>query len=315
VSERGRRPLAGADARAGQASGASRVRPFARRLPSALVTPRTLAAGLSKHALLLFGGAVAAFPFYWMITTSFKELPEAARTPPVLWPSSWHPENWIAAWQYPHTLWGNAFVNTIFIATATTVGVLTTSVLAGYAFARMSFRGKSVLFAILLATIFIPGEATLIPNFVLMSRRFLGWYDTYTAQIVPFLASVFSIFLLRQFFLSVPQELQDAARIDGAGHLRFLWYVALPLVRPALITVALIEFLASWNAFLWPLIITSRPEIRPIQVQLVQFTSEGGSQYHLLMAGAAFVILPTLVVYLVAQRYFIEGVARTGIRG
>jgi multiple sugar transport system permease protein len=270
---------------------------------------------LAKHAILILGATVAAFPFYWMITTSFKEFGEAAKSPPLLWPTSWHPENWVEAWQYPHTLWGNAFANTIFIATMTTVGELATSVLAGYAFARMRFRGRGVLFALLLATLFIPTEATIIPNFVLMSRRYLGWYDTYTAQIVPFLVSIFSIFLLRQFFLSVPQELHDAARIDGAGHLRFLWSVGLPLVRPALVTVSLLTFLNAWNAFLWPLIITSRPEIRPIQVMLVQFTSEGGSRYHLLMAGAAFVILPTLAVYLIAQRYFIEGVARTGIRG
>jgi multiple sugar transport system permease protein len=268
-----------------------------------------------KHGLLILGGVIAAFPFYWMFTTSFKDFAEAARTPPTLWPASWHPENWVEAWQYPHTLWARAFLNTIGIATATVLGELATSVLAGYAFARMHFRGRGILFALLLATIFIPSEATLIPNFVLMSRRYLGWYDTYTAQIVPFLTTVFSIFLLRQFFLSVPQELQDAARMDGAGHLRFLWSVALPLIRPALITVSLLAFLSTWNAFLWPLIITSSPEIRPIQVQLIQFTSEGGSRYHLLMAGAAFVILPTIVVYLVAQRYFIEGVARTGIRG
>jgi multiple sugar transport system permease protein len=275
----------------------------------------TVGAGFAKHAILIFGAVVAAFPFYWMITTSFKEFGEAAKSPPLLWPTSWHPENWVEAWQYPHTLWGNAFANTVFIATLTTLGELATAVLAGYAFARMRFRGRGIIFALLLATLFIPTEATIIPNFVLMSRRYLGWYDTYTAQIVPFLVSVFSIFLLRQFFLAVPQELHDAARIDGAGHLRFLWSVGLPLVRPALVTVSLLTFLNSWNAFLWPLIITSRPEIRPIQVMLVQFTSEGGSRYHLLMAGAAFVILPTLVVYLVAQRYFIEGVARTGIRG
>ncbi len=289
----------------------SDLRPFAPRS----FGPATVGGSLAKHALLIFGAAVAAFPFYWMITTSFKDFGEAAKSPPLLWPTSWHPENWVEAWQYPHTLWANAFANTIFIATLTTVGELTTSVLAGYAFARMRFRGRSILFALLLATLFIPTEATIIPNFVLMSRRYLGWYDTYTAQIVPFLVSVFSIFLLRQFFLAVPQELHDAARIDGAGHLRFLWSVGLPLVRPALVTVSLLTFLNSWNAFLWPLIITSRPEIRPIQVMLVQFTTEGGSRYHLLMAGAAFVILPTLAIYLIAQRYFIEGVARTGIRG
>lgn len=289
--------------------------PFARLLPGPLFTPRRIGPSLAKHALLLFGGSLMAFPFFWMFTTSFKDLTEAARMPPVLWPTAWRPENWVEAWNFPHVLWGNAFANTIFIAAVTTVGELATAVLAGYAFARIRFRGKGILFAVLLATIFIPGEATLIPNFVLMSRRYLGWYDTYTAQIVPFLATVVSIFLLRQFFLGVPAELQDAARIDGAGHLRFLWYVAMPLVRPAMITVALITFLASWNAFLWPLIITSRPEIRPIQLMLSQFNTEAGSQYHLQMAGAAFVILPTLVVYLVAQRYFIEGVARTGIRG
>ncbi len=299
MSEGGQRPLAGADARTSQASGASLVRP----------------ASLAKHSLLIFGALVAAFPFYWMVTTSFKEFGEAAKSPPIMWPTSWHFENWVEAWTYPHTTWGRAFANTIFIATATTLGVLTTSVLAGYAFARMRFRGRGLLFAILLATLFIPGEATLIPQFVLMSKRYLGWYDTYTAQIVPFLATIFSIFLMRQFFLGVPQELIDSARLDGAGHLRILWYVAMPLVRPALVTIALIEGLASWNAFLWPLIITSSADIRPIQVQLVQFTAEGGSRYHLVMAGAAFVILPILGVYLVAQRYFIEGVARTGIRG
>jgi multiple sugar transport system permease protein len=271
--------------------------------------------GIPKHALLLLGAIVMAFPFYWMLTTSFKEFSEAQRNPPLFWPTTWHFENWVDAWNYPHTFWPRAFANTIGMAAVTTLGVLVTSVLAAYAFARMRFRGRGILFSLLLMTLFIPGEATIIPNFVLMSRRYLGWYDTYQAMVVPFIATVFSIFLLRQFFLSVPQELHDSARIDGAGHLRFLWSIALPLVRPALITVALLEFLGSWNAFQWPLIITSSPEIRPIQVQLNQFHAEGGSQYHLLMAGAAFVILPTLVVYLIAQRYFIEGDARTGIRG
>lgn len=283
------------------------------------MTPRIpvprAAGSLAKHAFLLGGAAVLAFPFYWMLTTSFKTLEEAAARPPTLWPTSWHPENWVEAWNFPHTLWAQAFANTLFVAAAVTLGNLVLAVLAGYAFARMSFRGRGAVFAILLATIFVPNEATLIPQFVMMSRRYLGWYDSYTAQIVPFLGSVFAVFLLRQFFLQVPRELHDAARIDGAGHLRFLWYVALPLVRPALITVALLQFLLSWNAFLWPLLVTSRPEIRPIQLMLLQFSNEAGSYYHLLMAGASFVILPTLAVYLIAQRYFIEGVARTGIRG
>ncbi|OGO67269.1 MAG: ABC transporter permease [Chloroflexi bacterium RIFCSPLOWO2_12_FULL_71_12] len=278
------------------------------------VPPRVLAAGALKHLILVAGAVLTAFPFYWMVTTSFKSFAEAQSYPPVLWPTVWHFENWQQAWEFPTTLWARSFANTLGIAAVSTLGTLVTAVLAAYAFARMRFRGRNVLFAIFLLTIFIPSEATLIPNFVLITK-YLGWYNTYQAQIVPFLASVFSIFLLRQFFMSVPQELQDAARIDGAGHVRFLWSVALPLVRPALITVALLNFLASWNSFLWPLLVTSSPEIRPIQVALVPFSSEAGTQYHLLMAGATFVILPTLVVYLIAQRYFIEGVARTGIRG
>jgi multiple sugar transport system permease protein len=161
----------------------------------------------------------------------------------------------------------------------------------------------------------IPAEATVIPNFVIMGRRYLNLYDTYWALILPFLASGFSIFLLRQFFLAFPRELFDAARIDGAGHLRYLWSVVLPNSLPALTTVALFNYLASWNAFLWPLLMTSQDELRPVQVGINSFNSEFGSQYHLTMAAATFVILPVIALYLVAQRQFIQGYARTGIRG
>lgn len=279
------------------------------------LTPGRAGRGALKHGLLLFGAVLMMFPFYWMLTTSFKSFAEAGQFPPTLWPTEWHPENWVEAWNLPHTFWPRAFGNTIFIAAAVTVGELTTAVLAAYAFARMRFRGRNVLFAILIATLMIPNEATLIPNFVLVSRRYLNLYDSYAVQIVPFIASVFSIFLLRQFFLSIPRELQDAATLDGAGHGRFLWSVALPLVRPALVTIALLNFLASWNAFLWPLLVTATPEIRPVSLLLDQFGSEYGTKYHLLMAAASFVILPIVGVYFVAQKYFIESIARTGIRG
>ncbi|MGH2500130.1 MAG: carbohydrate ABC transporter permease [Candidatus Limnocylindria bacterium] len=295
------------------------------RPPAAALTPppRRVAAAAAKHAFLLAGAAAMLFPFYWMLTTSLKTFAEAGQFPPSLVPTSLRWENWAEAWNAPHVNWARAFANTVFIAAAVTAGQVVTAVLAAYAFARMRFRGRGALFSIFLATLFIPNEATLIPQFVLMSKSrsacfglpCLGLYDTYAAQIVPFLASVFAIFLLRQFFLSVPRELQDAATIDGAGNLRFLWSVALPLARPALITVALVSFLASWNAFLWPLIVTSSPDIRPVQLVMNAFSSEFGTRYHLLMAAASFVILPMVAVYLVAQRYFIEGVARSGIRG
>ncbi len=265
------------------------------------------------HVFLIVVAGLVAYPFYFMVTTAFKDFFEATTTPPTFLPTVWHPENFVEAWN--KASWARYFANTTAIAIIVTLGDLVTAVLAAYAFARMSFRGKSVLFTILLATFMLPGEATTVPNFVLMSKRYLGLYDTYAVQILPFLAGAFSIFLMRQFFLAFPNELQDAARIDGAGHLRFLWNVLLPNSVPALITVAIISFLGTWNAFQWPLFFTSNPDIRPIQYGLSAFRQDAGSSYHLLMAAATFTIAPIVLLYLVAQRYIIQGVTRTGIRG
>ncbi len=281
-------------------------------IPRSVARPR-LGPGFGKHAFLIVVGALVVYPFYYMASSAFKDLVEATSAPPTVIPREFHPENFVNAWNAAP--WGRYFFNTIFVATVVTLGELTTAILAAYAFSRIRFRGKSVLFTLFLATLMIPGEATLIPNFVLMSKRYLNWYDTYQAQIVPFLATAFSIFLLRQFFLSIPQELADAAKIDGAGHLRFLLSVILPLSVPGLITVALISFLGAWNAFQWPLIVTATPEVRPVQVGLTAFRGEASAQYNLLMAASTFVIAPIVLLFLVAQRYLVQGVARTGIRG
>jgi multiple sugar transport system permease protein len=291
---------------------ASVARDIPRGAPRLTLHPR-IGGSLARHAFLIVIALVVAYPFYFMVTSAFKDLLDATHTPPTIVPTAWHPENFVDAWN--RAPWGRYFFNTILVSAAVTLGELTTSILAAYAFARMRFRGKNVVFTLFLATLMIPGEATLIPNFVLMSRRYLNLYDTYWVQIIPFLATAFSIFLLRQFFLGIPNELADAARIDGAGHLRFLWSIVLPLSVPALITVGLITFLGSWNAFQWPLIVTNRPDIRPVQVGLAAFRQEAGSSYHLLMAASTFVIAPIVVVYLVAQRYLVQGIARTGIRG
>jgi multiple sugar transport system permease protein len=267
-----------------------------------------------KHAVLILVGAVVAYPFYFMVSTSLKSFFEATTTPPTLFPTEgFQFDNYATAWN--KAPWARYFANTVLVAGANTLGELVTSVLAAYAFARMNFKGKAALFGLLLATYMMPAEATLIPNFVLVSRRYLNLYDTYQVQIIPFLASVFSIFLLRQQFLSVPKELHDAAVIDGAGHARFLWSVVLPISVPALVTVAIISFYGSWNAFQWPLIVTNTPDIRPVQVGLNAFRAEAGSSYHLLMAACSFVVAPIVLLYLVGQRYLVQGVARTGIRG
>src|SRR3989475_4363410 len=256
-----------------------------------------------------------------MVTSSFKDVLEAARTPPTIFPTELHPENYTDAWN--RAPWGRYFVNTIFVSVTVTVLELATACLAAYAFARMRFRGKGVLFTIFLATLMIPAEATLIPNYVLMSPSrngclglpCLGWFDSYQVQIVPFIASAFSIFLMRQFFLSIPSELSDAARIDGAGHLRFLWSIVLPLSIPALITAGLITFLASWEAVPWPPPLTPKPGIRPLPVRPSGFSEISGLGLPLLIAPATFVIAPIVLLYLAAQRYLVQGIARTGIRG
>ena len=290
------------------------------------VRPRIppVASTVFKHLVLIVVGAVVAYPFYFMVTTALKDFFEATSTPPTLFPTSLHFENYAEAWS--RQPWARYFANTVFIAVATVGGEVVIAVLAAYAFAQMNFRGKNVLFALFLATYMMPGEATLIPNFVMMSKAppgvnpffpipRLNLYDTYAAQILPFLASAFSVFLLRQQFLAIPKELRDAAVIDGAGHLRFLWSVVLPISVPALVTVAILSFYASWNSFQWPLIVTSSEAVRPVQVGLNAFRAEAGSQYHLLMAAASFVVAPIVLLYLIGQRFLVQGVARTGIRG
>jgi multiple sugar transport system permease protein len=274
--------------------------------------PRLRPRTVLKHLALTAVAIVIAFPFYWMLSTAFKSFFEATTFPPTLFPVSPRFDNFGTAWA--SAPWQRFFTNTFVIAIAVTVGELITSILAAYAFARMRFKGKALIFTILLAAYMIPAEATLIPNFVLVTR-YLKLANTIEVQIIPFLASVFSIFLLRQHFLSIPNELADAAKVDGAGHLRFLRSVVLPLSIPVLVTVTLITALGVYNSFQWPLLVTNTDNVRPVQIGMAQFRTEFGAQYHLEMAAATFVIAPVVVGFLFAQRYLIQGVARTGIRG
>lgn len=265
------------------------------------------------------------FPFYWMMATSLKTLSESVAIPPLWIPTSFEVGNYPRAWS--SAPFGRYFFNTVFVATTTTLLSLTFSSLAAFAFARMSFPGRNAIFLALLATMMVPFEVQLIPDFVIIRRLPLmggndiwgqggfGLYNTYWAQILPWAASPFAVFLLRQFFLALPREYYEAAQIDGASRFTFFWWVAIPLARPALVTAGLFGFLGSWNALLWPLIITSSPDVRPIQVGLATFSTEQGTQYHLLMAAATFAILPVVLLYVVAQRQFTEGVAATGIKG
>lgn len=218
--------------------------------------------------------------------------------------------NYLEAWYAAP--FARYFFNSFFTAGLQVLGGLFLAVLAAFALARIPFPGKSWVFGLILATLMIPGEVLLIPNYVLLAR--LQWIDTYYALIVPWLASVFGIFLLRQFYLSLPQDLFDAARIDGASYWMQMFRIALPLSIPGLITYGIFTFLGAYNALLWPLIVTNSPEMRTVQLGLQVFIGEAGSDYGALMAASTVSILPIILGYFIAQKQFIQGVARSGIK-
>lgn len=260
-------------------------------------------------ALIALVSAVL-LPFYWMVTTSFKPPGEVNVVPPKWIPSELHWQNYVDAWNAAP--FNRYFINSFFVSIMTTIGEVVTTILAAYAFAKMDFFGKRVLFLSLLGLMMFPGQLRLIPNFMLASN--LGWTDSYQILIIPWIASIFGIFLLRQYFKTIPDELWDAAQLDGCSRFRFLWKVVVPLSKPGIITVALFKFVGSWNAFLWVLIMTNKPSMRTIPVGLAVFRSEAGTHFAELMAASTMAVLPILIIFFFAQRQFIQGVARSGIK-
>lgn len=263
------------------------------------------------YGALAAGACVTSFPFVWMVLTAFKNELEATSPQLRLLPAVWQWQNFPAALR--EAPFPRYFYNTFVVATPVAGAVLITSLMAGYAFARFRFPGRGAIFAVFLATMMIPFEVTLIPNFVIISR--LGWYDTYWALIVPWCANAFSIFLMRQAFLGIPSDYFDAAVVDGCGHLRFLCWIATPLVRPMAITVAMFAFLGSYNSLVWPLVVTSSEEMRVVQNGLTVFAGAAGVRMSLLMAASAIVIVPILALYFAVQRFFLTSSLGTGLKG
>jgi multiple sugar transport system permease protein len=278
---------------------------------SSPLRPRGKLAQVVLQLILIIGTIWALFPFVWMVLSSLKSYIEAAAGQS-FFPTKWLWSNYVEAWNMVG-IFPRYFANTLLISFATVLGVLATSTLAAYAFARMRFPGRDALFLILLSTMMVPFEVTLVPNFILM--RYLGWINQYTAMIIPWTANAFSIFLLRQFFRSIPTELSDAAVIDGCGNLHFLWAIVLPLSKPALIASGLFTFLGSWNSLMWPLLVTNNPLMRPIQVGIASFITNAGTQVQYLMAAVTISLVPIIILYLILQRWFIEGISTVGIRG
>ena len=271
---------------------------------------------LLLYAILIGAGLFFAAPFAWMISVAGQD-PGGVFARPFRWiPDHYRWENFSAVTSL--LPFGRYALNTLVITGSVLIGTLLSSSLVAFGFARLRFKGRSALFSLCLATMMLPGQVTMIPLYLLFSS--LGWVDTYLPLIVPsFFGSPFAIFLLRQFFLTIPREYDEAAMLDGASRLRIYWSIVLPLSRPALATVALITFVGTWNDFFGPLIYLNSPELATLTLGLnmlkAQVIGTGSTPWHILMAGAVLVLLPNILVFFLAQKQFMKGIATGGIRG
>ena len=269
-------------------------------------------ASIVLYVLLTLGLVVMIAPFVWMVLGSFKAQGEFLRLPPTWLPEQPTFNNYqrlIEQLDMPRF-----FFNSIVVAMAVTVGNLVFSPMLGYALAKLRFAGKGVLLGLVLATLMLPGAAILVPQFVLMSA--LGLVNSYPALILPFLAGPFGVFLTRQFFSGLPDELLEAARMDGASEFRIFWTIAMPLAGPVLATLGILTFLGSWNAFIYPLVMAQEPEMYTLPVALATFaTGQYQADHGMLMAGALILVLPILIIFVVLQRWITEGIATTGLKG
>ena len=267
-----------------------------------------------SYAALVLLTAVFVAPLLWMLSTSLKPNVQATRFPPNWIPEEFSGEGYstilTTSTQTPVLQW---FVNSMVAASANVALILITASLAAYALARMNFRGKNVLFATIIATLFIPQFVFLIPNYLIVDS--LGWLNTLLAVIVPSAANAFGIFFMRQFFLSLPRELEEAALVDGANWLQIFLRIILPLSKAPLATLALLSFLINWNDFLWPVYVLFSPGSQTLPPGLTTLQDAYTTNYTVIMAGGVIASIPVLIVYIFTQRYIIEGIARSGIKG
>jgi sn-glycerol 3-phosphate transport system permease protein len=279
----------------------------ARRARARIDAGRIVSYGLVICALIVIG-----LPVYWMIAAAFKTTQEIYRVPVTWIPSDPVLSNFGRAWNAAP--FGRYYVNTLITTILGSGAELFFAITTAYAFAFLRFPRKNVVFMLLLAALMIPNQVTLLPNYITVAR--LGWINTYQGIIVPGAAVAYGAFLLRQYFQTLPRELLDAARVDGASHLGTLWHVVLPVAQPAVITFALISVVAKWNDFAWPLVATTTQEMRVLPIGIYWLLDqEGNTQWGTVMAGAIFVVLPVLLVFLFAQRYIVEGMTAGAVKG
>jgi multiple sugar transport system permease protein len=269
---------------------------------------RTIARAL-LYLIMLLGGLGMVFPFVWMVVSSLKsasEIYSLSLVPPN--PSLANYREVLD--ETPFVRW---FANSLLVALITTASVAFFDSLVGYVLAKFRFPGRQVIFVVILSTLMVPTEMLVIPWYVLAIN--MHWTDSYWGIMFPGVISAFGIFLMRQFFMGVPDDLLDAARLDGFSEFRIFWKIALPLVKPALAALCIFTFLGNWNAYIWPLIVVRSEEMRTLPVGVAFFSSEAGSAFHLIMAAAAMATIPVILVFIVFQRQIIKGIALTGVKG
>ena len=268
---------------------------------------RVLAYATMGVAVVLVG-----LPMYWMLLAAFKTNQEIFTNPPTWIPLAPTLDNFPAAWR--QAPFGNFSINSLIYTIVSGSAKVLQAVLCGYAFAFLSFPRKNAVFLLLLMALMIPDEFTVLPNFLTLAN--VGWTNTYQGLLLPGFVSAFGTFLLRQHFLSLPREVLDAARVDGAGHLRTLWSVVLPMSRPVLATLVLLTVVQRWNDYLWPLIVTNSTEMRTLSVGIaLLFQKETGTLWGVVMAGTLYVVLPVLILFLLVQRHIVEGIAAGAVKG
>ena len=262
------------------------------------------------YGLLVLGVALTALPLWWMLAASFMPTGEATVYPPRLLPSTATIEHYVELFTRLN-LARNAFNSALCAVVVTLIALLLNS-MAGYAFAKLRFGGRDRTFRILLGALVVPGQVAMLPLFLMLKE--LGLVNTYWGVMIPSLASVFGIFLIRQYALSIPESLLDAARIDGAGEFRIYWSLVLPLCRPILVTLAIFTFMGTWNDFMWPLIILTDSDMYTLPVALANLLGEHVQDNELMMAGSVLTVLPVILVFLVLQRHYIEGLMAGGVK-
>ena len=274
---------------------------------------RTQLGDVATWLILLLGGIIMMIPFLWMVTSSLKTIDEIYTFPPQFIPSALQWQNYYEAWTA--LPFNRFFLNSAVISVSVVIGQLFTCSLAGYAFGRLRFPGRDMLFLFYLATMMIPFAVIMIPLFVQM--QWFGWIDTFWPLIVPAMFTPWGTFLMRQFMMTLPRELEDACRIDGGSFFRIYWSIILPLTKPALATLGIFTFLGTWNAFLWPLIILSSLELKTIPLGMVAFQARMAMKtpWELIMAAATFSILPILIIFIAGQKYYVQGIVTSGIKG